>query len=145
MPVYEYLESLHLKPTAVNKNGENLLHYLARKPNQQEIIRYFIGRGVSINQADLEGNTPLLNAAATNKDTATLTLLLPANSINQANKKASQHWPWLLEAIHPKWFNTCSTKAPMQMCMMQLAITWLITWYNPTVPKVAHRMLLVLK
>jgi ankyrin repeat protein len=87
MPVYQYLESLGLKPTVVNKNGENLLHYLARKPNQQEIIRYFIGRGVSISQVDQEGNTPFGNAAAANKDTATLTLLLPAKGINQANKK----------------------------------------------------------
>ncbi|AXY72735.1 ankyrin repeat domain-containing protein [Paraflavitalea soli] len=87
MPVYQYLESLKLKPAVVNKNGENLLHYLARKPNQQEVISYFISRGVNINQADNEGNTPFMNAAASNKDTATLALLLPAKSINLANKK----------------------------------------------------------
>lgn len=87
MLLYQYLESLNLKPAVVNKNGENLLHYLARKPNQQEIIPYFISRGVKIDQADNEGNTPFMNAAASNKDTATLTLLLPAKSINQANKK----------------------------------------------------------
>lgn len=87
MPVYQYLESLHLKPTVVNKNGENLLHYLARKPNQQEIIGYFIGRGVNVNQADNEGNTPFMNAAASNRDSVTLALLLPAKSINLANKK----------------------------------------------------------
>lgn len=87
MAVYQYLESLNLKPTVVNKNGENLLHNLARKPNQQEIISYFIGRGVKVDQVDNEGNTPFLNAAASNKDTATLALLLPAKSINQANKK----------------------------------------------------------
>jgi ankyrin repeat protein len=88
MAVYQYLDSLHIKPTALNKNGENVLHALARKPNQQEIIRYFISRGVPLNQADKEGNTPFMNAAASNRDTATLALLLTGvQQVNQANKK----------------------------------------------------------
>jgi ankyrin repeat protein len=88
LAVYQYLDSLHLKPTAVNKNGENVLHYIARKPNQQEIIRYFISRGVAVNKADNDGNTPFMNAAAANRDTAALALLLTdVKLINQANKK----------------------------------------------------------
>lgn len=87
---YQYLESLQIKPTAISKNGENVLHVIARKPNQQEIIHYFISKGVDVNQADNEGNTPFINAAASNRDTATIALLLSkVKNINQANKKGA--------------------------------------------------------
>ncbi|MET0464943.1 MAG: ankyrin repeat domain-containing protein [Chitinophagaceae bacterium] len=88
LEVYEYLVNLKIKPTAVNANGENVLHILARKPNQKEIISYFIAKGVNPTQADNDGNTPFINAAATIKDTATLSLLLGApKNINNTNKK----------------------------------------------------------
>lgn len=87
LPVFQYLESLGIKPATVNKNGENALHYLARRPSQQEIIQYFIARGASTTQADNEGNTPFMYAAAGNRDTATLALLLPGVNINQPNKQ----------------------------------------------------------
>ncbi|MBO9566406.1 MAG: ankyrin repeat domain-containing protein [Niastella sp.] len=89
LPVFQYLESLNIKASAVNKNGENALHNLARRPNQQEIIRYFIAGGASLKQADNEGNTPFMNAAASNRDTATLALLLPGVNINQPNKQGA--------------------------------------------------------
>jgi ankyrin repeat protein len=88
LPVYQYLESQGIKPTATNKNGENVLHYLVRKPNQTEIIEYFIGKGVDVNQADAEGNTPLMNAAAMNRDTVLLGMLAArSKNINQGNQK----------------------------------------------------------
>ncbi len=86
--VYQYLESLNLTPAAVNKNGENALHHLARKPNQQTVINYFISKGADVNHADNDGNTPYMIAAGFNRDTATVTLLLSkAKNINQSNKK----------------------------------------------------------
>ncbi len=86
--VYQYLESLQLKPTAVNADNENVLHVLARKPNQESIIKYFISKGVNANQADNEGNTPFSLAASSNRDTATVALLLSqSKNINQVNKK----------------------------------------------------------
>ncbi len=88
LEVYQYLESLGLKPTATGKDGETVLHAIARRPGQQEIITYFIGKGVDVNKADAEGNTAFMNAAATNRDTATIALLLPqVKNINQANQK----------------------------------------------------------
>src|SRR6218665_30777 len=88
LETYQFLEGLKIKPTATNANGENVLHILARKANQKEIISYFISKGVNPAQADNEGNTAFINAAANNKDTAAITLLLgnPKN-INQVNKK----------------------------------------------------------
>ncbi|WP_158827580.1 ankyrin repeat domain-containing protein [Mucilaginibacter lacusdianchii] len=88
LAVYQYLESLGVKPTTTSKTGENVLHYIARKPNQAEIIQYFLSKGVDVNKADEEGNTPLMNAASSNRDTAVLGALLPrVKNINQANQK----------------------------------------------------------
>jgi len=85
---YQYLEGLAIKPTVRNSNGENVLHLIARRPNQKDVISYFIAKGVDVNQPDNDGNTPFMNAAASNRDTATITLLLESlKNINQVNKK----------------------------------------------------------
>ncbi len=85
---FEYLESLGLKPTATTKSGENVLHFIVRKPNQKDIIEHFLAKGVNVNQADEEGNTPFMYAAGSNRDLPVLELLLSKTSnINQANAK----------------------------------------------------------
>ncbi|MFD2571571.1 ankyrin repeat domain-containing protein [Spirosoma soli] len=86
--VFQYLESLNLKPTVTNKNGENALHAIVRRPRQNELIQYFLSKGVDVNQADEEGNTVFMNAAASNRDIAVLEMLVPkVKNINQANQK----------------------------------------------------------
>ncbi len=86
--VYQYLESLSIKPTVTNKNGENVLHAIVRRPRQNEIIQYFLDKGVDVNQADEEGNTVFMNAAAANRDIAVLEMLMPkVKNINLANQK----------------------------------------------------------
>jgi ankyrin repeat protein len=88
--VYQYLESLNIKPNTIGKNGENALHSIVRRPKQTENIQYFLSKGVDVNQADEEGNTVFMNAAASNPDTATLALLAPKlKNINQANQKGA--------------------------------------------------------
>ena len=88
LETYKYLvEDLKIKPTTTSKSGETVLHLLASKPNQTEIINYFLSKGVDANKADNEGNTPLM-AAASAKDTAALELLLPiAKNNNAQNNK----------------------------------------------------------
>lgn len=85
---YKYLvEEIKLKPTAQNKAGQNVLHILAGKSNQTEIIKYFLDKGVDANKADKEGNTPLM-AAASAKEPAALELLLPKiKNVNIQNLK----------------------------------------------------------
>lgn len=86
VPLYVYLESLGIKPTATNKSGENILHALVRKQGQQEQITYFLGKGVDVNKADEDGNTVLMAAATANRDTSVLALLLSKiKNINQLN------------------------------------------------------------
>ncbi|WP_140485158.1 ankyrin repeat domain-containing protein [Flavobacterium sp. GSA192] len=86
--VFQYLtDDLKLNPGVVSNEGENVLHYLVRKPNQSEIITYFLNKGVEVNKADNDGNTVLMNAAAA-RDTQALELLLPkVKDINVQNAK----------------------------------------------------------
>ncbi|RYJ52535.1 ankyrin repeat domain-containing protein [Flavobacterium petrolei] len=77
LETYKYLvEDLKIKPTATSKSGETVLHLLANKANQSEIITYFLSKGVDANKANNEGNTALM-AAASARDIAVLELLLP--------------------------------------------------------------------
>ncbi|RDC56168.1 ankyrin repeat domain-containing protein [Pedobacter chinensis] len=88
LAVFQYLEGLKLKPTAVGSNGENALFYIARKPKQEEVINYFLSKGVDVNQPDKEGNTAFIAAAGSNRDLGTLELLSKnVKNINQANAK----------------------------------------------------------
>ncbi|MEZ0484370.1 ankyrin repeat domain-containing protein [Fibrella aquatica] len=86
--VFQYLESLNIKPTVTGKTGENVLHAIVRRPRQNELIRHFLDKGVDVNQVDEEGNTVFMNAAASNRDLAVLEMLLPTvKNVNQANRK----------------------------------------------------------
>lgn len=77
LETYKYLvEDLKIKPTTTSKTGETVLHFLANKPNQTEIMNYFIEKGVDANKADTEGNTPLIVAASA-RESANVELLFP--------------------------------------------------------------------
>lgn len=87
LEVYQYLESLKLKPTVVGQK-ENVLHAIVRKPKQNDIIKYFLDKGVDVNQADEDGNTVFAIAATANRDIEVLNLLFPkVKNINQPNEK----------------------------------------------------------
>ncbi|MBS7229521.1 ankyrin repeat domain-containing protein [Flavobacterium psychroterrae] len=88
LETYKYLiEEVKIKPTATNKSGDNVLHLLVNKPNQGEIIAYFLAKGVDANKVNKEGNTPFMVAAGA-RETAALEKLLPvAKNINLQNPK----------------------------------------------------------
>ncbi|PZX94361.1 ankyrin repeat domain-containing protein [Flavobacterium aquariorum] len=88
LETYKYLvEDLKIKPTATSKTGETVLHFLVSKPNQTEIINYFLAKGVDASKADNEGNTPLMVSASA-KETASLEQLLPiVKNVNAQNGK----------------------------------------------------------
>lgn len=87
LEVFQYLEKTGIKPTVISSNGENALHAVVRRPNQKEVVQYFLDKGVDVNQANNDGITVFMNAAAFNQDTSTIALLLPTvKNINQKNK-----------------------------------------------------------
>jgi ankyrin repeat protein len=88
LALYQYLESLNLKANVTNKNGENVLHSIVKRPKQDEIIKYFLSKGVDVNQVDEDGNSVLMNAAGSNRDLAAFELLMPGvKNVNISNKK----------------------------------------------------------
>ncbi|MET0300431.1 MAG: ankyrin repeat domain-containing protein [Flavitalea sp.] len=87
LEVFQYLESVGVKPTAVSKNGDNVLHSIVRRPGGDDLVKFFLSKGVKVDQANNEGNTVFMNAAAYNRDLATLEALrAQIKDINQANK-----------------------------------------------------------
>jgi ankyrin repeat protein len=85
---YQYLvDELKMKPTVLTADGETVLHFLATKPKQTEIINYFLAKGVDVNKADKDGTTVLMKAV-TAKDTEALDIILPkVKDINAKNAK----------------------------------------------------------
>jgi ankyrin repeat protein len=85
---YKYLvEELKLKPNTSNKSGENVLHLLATKPNQKEIIAYFLAKGVDANKVSKDGNTPVMIAAGARENGALEQLLPLDKNVNLKNAK----------------------------------------------------------
>ncbi|MFA9189477.1 ankyrin repeat domain-containing protein [Flavobacterium sp. FBOR7N2.3] len=100
---FQYLvDDLKLKPTVVSADGETVLHSLVRKPNQTEIINYFISKGVDVNKADNDGNTALINAAS-GRDTEALELLLSkVKDVNVQNAKGESALSVAVQSGSPK-------------------------------------------
>ncbi len=84
--LYKYLvETVKVSPTFISKTGDNVLHTIARRPNQEEIINYFLAKGVDINKANAEGVTPFMNAVAGGSLALVETLLPKVKDINAVN------------------------------------------------------------
>lgn len=85
LPVYTYLKGLGLEPNIVEKNGSTPLHRLAFGNKDAAIFDLFLKAGADVNQADEEGNTPFLNAAARNDLAVVQLLAKDVKDINTAN------------------------------------------------------------
>ncbi|TDE02253.1 ankyrin repeat domain-containing protein [Flavobacterium sandaracinum] len=103
LETYKYLvEDLKIKPTATSKSGETVLHLLASKPNQTEIINYFLSKGVDANKVNNEGNTAVM-ASASARDNAVLELLLPiVKNNNVQNLKGESALTMAIKAGTPE-------------------------------------------
>ncbi|WP_031426628.1 ankyrin repeat domain-containing protein [Flavimarina sp. Hel_I_48] len=67
LDLFEYLNALGLDPAVVTKKGETALHSLAYRSKDMDVLNFFLEKGLDVDQANAEGNTPLLNAASRNK------------------------------------------------------------------------------
>ncbi|WP_374173039.1 ankyrin repeat domain-containing protein [Flavobacterium tructae] len=111
LETYKYLvEEVKLKATATSKSGENVLHLLANKPNQGEIIAYFLAKGVDANKINKDGNTPLMIAAGA-RETAALEKLLPVTkNINLQNAKGESALTFSVRSGTPEAVATLLSK-----------------------------------
>lgn len=84
-PVYNYLESIGLEPNIVTATGKTPLHQIAYNVTDPDILKLFLKAGASVDQKDLDGNTPFLNAASRNELDIVKLLATHTKDINTAN------------------------------------------------------------
>ncbi|GGD04897.1 ankyrin repeat domain-containing protein [Hyunsoonleella pacifica] len=87
LKTYKYLESLGLEPNIITNEGFTPLHALAYKNKDLDIFKYFIEKGVDVNQKDVNGNTAFINASYSNTLESVLFLSEHIKNINTQNKK----------------------------------------------------------
>lgn len=85
---YSYLiDKIKLNPNIIGENGETPLHYLVRKKNHNEIVKYFLNKKADVNKVDKTGNNAFMNATS-GKELDIVELLLPlVKNINHSNEK----------------------------------------------------------
>ncbi|CAM1335060.1 ankyrin repeat domain-containing protein [Tenacibaculum aestuariivivum] len=84
---FKYLDSLKINSKITNLKGKNPLHNLAYANKNVNVFNYFITKGNNINQADDNGNTPLLNASEKNSLEIIQLLASKTKNINHTNKE----------------------------------------------------------
>lgn len=86
--VYKYLiEKLKLKTSVQDVDGNNMLHLIARKQNQLEIVNYLIAKGLNPNTISKDGNNMLIIAAGGADSEMVHFLLHKTPNVNIVNNK----------------------------------------------------------
>lgn len=86
LATFIYLESLGIEPNITDKEGLNPLHAIAYKNNDIDLFKYFIDKGVAVNQKDKGGDTPFMNAANSNNLEIVKFLIDYVTDINTTNE-----------------------------------------------------------
>ncbi|WP_066222495.1 ankyrin repeat domain-containing protein [Formosa haliotis] len=87
LDVFKFLESKGIKANVKTTKGLTPLHGLASGSKDIAVINYFLDKGVDVNQADQNGNTPFLNAASRNNLEIVTLLQKHVKDVNLTNKK----------------------------------------------------------
>ncbi len=87
LETYQYLEKLGLSPKSIDNKGRTPLHHLAYSTQDTSVFKYFLSKGITVDQADSEGNTPFLNAAFRNDLEVVRYLASLSKNIDQQDKE----------------------------------------------------------
>ena len=84
---FKYLESLGLNPAVKTNEGISALHRISASNSNLDVYNYFLSKGLNVNDADANGNTPLINAAGRNNLEMVSFLAERTKNINHTNKE----------------------------------------------------------
>ncbi len=87
LDVFQYLESKNVVPTAITKSGNTPLTYYATKDMEEEVVKYFIKKGMNVNQVTKNGYNALINASVKGSEEIITLLAENTTDLNHANKK----------------------------------------------------------
>ncbi|WP_338732407.1 ankyrin repeat domain-containing protein [Mangrovimonas cancribranchiae] len=105
LEVYQFLEEKGLNPKTTNHEGMSPLHIVAARLKNPEIINYFLNKGLDVNAADHNGNTPFLNATYRNDLKIVELLFDKVKNIDHANKKGETALMLATQSNHPEVVN----------------------------------------
>ncbi|MFD2907958.1 ankyrin repeat domain-containing protein [Flavobacterium ardleyense] len=102
LEAYKYLvEDLKINPNSLGDEGENVLHNLVRKQKQEDIIDYFLAKGVDVNHQDKAENSILMNATRANIEVIK-PFIAEVKDINVANLKGMTALSFAVENGSPE-------------------------------------------
>ncbi|MGW8122289.1 ankyrin repeat domain-containing protein [Roseivirga echinicomitans] len=84
---FKYLEALGLNPAVKTNEAVSALHRISASNNNLAVYNYFLSKGLNVNDADSNGNTPLINAASRNSLEMISFLAEQTTNINSSNKE----------------------------------------------------------
>lgn len=109
--MYKFLiDELKIDPKVLSKSKENVLHLLASKPNQLDIINYFLSKGLDVNAVNIDGNTPLIFAASGNDLEVVKQLAVGTKNINLQNIKKESALTQAVKSGTPEILNYLLSK-----------------------------------
>lgn len=102
LEIYTYLESLGIKPNITTKTGITPLHSISKTVKDIEIYKYFLSKGVDINQVDKYGNSALTNAIQNNTSKITDFLIQNKADVHVLDKKGNNIGYYLVKSYNDK-------------------------------------------
>lgn len=114
LPVFDFLvNELKISPKITDHEGNNMLHLLlSGRFANNDAIAYFIGKGVSPEQMNDKGETPLMKAVGRNNEFAVEAMLDKGiKNINAADKKGISALCYAMENASPKIAELLISKA----------------------------------